>query len=196
MLTDDDLTRQLGEAFRLDAREMTYDGPVPQLRTRPVWARPGLVALPAAGAVAAAVLVAGSLGDPAPPATPGAATAAPSPAGPADPVGPSRSAAGTVTEEIHLAGMTFSYERGAGDPALDDQFLREYDPGELPAWAQPVELEQGASAKVWVGQDPATGTVSMFVESPQRWEGRLVGLASPSITVEQMTSLAQTGRLS
>lgn len=186
MLTDDDLTRQLGEAFRHDAREMTYDGPVPQVRTRPAWARPGLVALPAAGAVAAAVLVAGSLGDPAPPATPGTSTAAPRPAGPAG---------RTVTEEVHLAGMTFTYERGAGDPALDDQFLREYDPGRLPAWAEPVELEQGASAKVWVGQDPGTGTVSMFVQSPGRWEGRLVGLASPSIDVEQMTSLAQTGRL-
>lgn len=189
MLTDDDLTRQLGEAFRLDTRAMTYDGPVPQVRTRPAWARPGLVALPAAGAVAAAVLVAGSLGDTAPPASPGTSTAAPRTADPADPAGR------TVTDEIHLAGMTFTWERGAGDPALDDQFLREYDPGQLPAWAEPVALEQGASAKVWVGQDPATGTVSMFVQSPGRWEGRLVGLASPSITVEQMTSLAQTGRL-
>ncbi|MBS2939675.1 hypothetical protein KDN32_18195 [Nocardioides sp. J2M5] len=186
MLTDDDLTRQLGEAFREDVHAVTYEGPVPQVRTRPVWARPGLVALPAVGAVAAAVLVAGSLGDTAPPAPPGTTTA-PTADRPAD---------RTVAEELHLAGMTFTYERGAGDPALDDQFLRKYDPGTVPGWAEPVALEQDASAKVWVGQDPASGSVSMFVQSPGRWEGRLVGLASPSITVEQMTSLAQTGRLS
>ena len=200
MLTDDDLTRQLGAAYREDAADLTYDRATPRARTRPVWARPGLIALPAAAAVAAAVVVSGSFETP---AGPGAAVPS---AGSAPTSGPGSSGApssapvsagdGTVTEELHLAGMTFTYERGAGDPVLDDQFLREYDPGQLPAWAQPVELEQGASAKVWVGQDPATGTVSMFVQSPERWEGRLVGLASPTTTVEQMTALAQTGRLS
>lgn len=188
MLTDDDLTRQLGAAFEDATRDTTYDGSVPRVRTRPLWARPGLVALPAIGAAAAAVLVLGSTdGTPSPPATPGATTAAPP---------TSRSASDTVTETFTLAGMTFTYERGADEASLDDQFLRVYDPGQLPAWAEPVELEQGASAKVWVGQDPASGAVSMLVESPVRWDGRLVGLASPSLTVEQMTSLARTGRLS
>lgn len=187
MLTDDDLTRQLGAAFAAETDSMTYDGVVPRARTRPVWARPGLVALPAVGAVAATVMVLGSTnGAPLSPATPDATTAAPT---------TSQSAQETVTQTFTLAGMTFTYERGADEPALDE-FLREYDPGQLPEWAQPVELEQGASAKVWVGKDPATGSVSMFVESPERWGGKLVGLASPTITVEQMTSLAQTGRLS
>ena len=76
-----------------------------------------------------------------------------------------------MTETFELAGMTFTYERGADEASIDDQFLRVYDPGQLPGWAQPVELEQGASAKVWVGQDPSTGDVSMFVESPERWGG-------------------------
>lgn len=194
MLTDDDLTRQLSDAFRDDAGEMTYDREAPRPRSRPAWARPGLVALPAVGALAAAVLVAGALDRPtAPPApVPSAApSGTPSASAPDSPAG-----AATVTEEIVLAGMTFTYERGADDPVVDDDFLRVYDPGQLPAWAQPVELESGASAKVWVGQDPATGSVSMFVESPERWGGTLTGLASPTITVEQMESIARTGRLS
>jgi hypothetical protein len=190
VLTDDDLTRQLRAAFEEDTRGVRYDGAVPRVRTRPAWAAPGWVALPAAGAVAAAVLVLGSTGTPTP-ATPGTATAPPSrtPSATSTP-------ATTVTDTFTLAGMTFTYERGADDVPLDDQFLRVYDPGQLPAWAEPVALESGASAEVWVGQDPATGDVSMFVSSPERWSGALTGLASPSITVEQMTSLARTGRLS
>lgn len=191
MLTDDDLTRQLGAAFDAETDGMTYDGAVPRPRTRPVWARPGLIALPAAGAVAAAVLVVGSLDDPTPPAGPESSTAQPAPSTDA-----ATATVDTVTEEVQLAGMTFTYERSPGEESVDDQFLRVYDPGQLPEWAQPVELESGASAKVWVGQDPSTGDVSMFVDSPGRWEGRLTGLASPTITVEQMTSLARTGRLS
>ncbi|GAA5115959.1 hypothetical protein GCM10023339_23860 [Alloalcanivorax gelatiniphagus] len=189
MLTDDDLTRQLADAFRDEVGEMTYYGVLPRPRTRPAWAAPGLVALPAAGAVAAAVLVVGSTDRPTPP--PPAPSAAPSPSRSAAPPAPA-----TVTEEIALAGMTFSYERGSDDVPLDDQFLRVYEPAQLPTWAQPVELERGASAQVWVGQDPATGSVSLFVESPDRWGGRLTGLASPTITVEQMESIARTGTMS
>lgn len=191
MLTDDDLTRELAAAFRAEAGEMTYDGAVPKVRTRPLWARPGLMALPAVGAVAAAVLVLGSTDSPAPPATPEATTAVPT-AG-ASTTSPSEE--DTVTETFRLAGMTFTYERGVDEVPLDDQFLRVYDPGQLPGWAEPVALESGASAEVWVGEDPATGDVSMFVRSPERWGGALTGLASPTITVEQMTSLARTGRL-
>ncbi len=191
MLTDDDLTRQLRAAFEEDTRHMTYDGAVPRVRTRPAWAAPGWVALPAAGAVAAAVLVLGSTGDATSPATPDAAPGPTTSAPSATPSGED-----TVTETLTLAGMTFTYERGADEAPIDDQFLRVYDPGELPGWARPVELESGASAEVWVGQDPSTGDVSMFVSSPERWGGALTGLASPSITVEQMTSLARNGRLS
>ncbi|PUA82709.1 hypothetical protein [Nocardioides currus] len=189
MLTDDDLTRQLRAAFTDDTADLAYDRAAPRVRTRPLWARPGVVALPAVGAVAAAVVVLGSPGDPTPPERPSASSAAPSTLST-----PTRGA--VVTEEITLAGMTFTYERGAGDESIDDQFLRVYDPGRLPAWAAPVELESGAAAKVWVGQDPANGSVSMFVDSPARWEGRLTGLASPTLTVEQMTSIATTGVMS
>jgi hypothetical protein len=191
VLTDDDLTRQLGAAFEDATRDTTYDGAAPRVRSRPAWVAPGWVALPAAGAVAAAVLVMGSTGDapssPAPDAAPDVTTAAPS---------PTPSAEDTVTDSFTLAGMTFTYERGADEASIDDQFLRVYDPGQLPGWAQPVELESGASATVWVGQDPATGDVSMFVASPERWGGALTGLASPTLSVEQMTELARTGTLS
>ncbi|MBC2932644.1 hypothetical protein [Nocardioides sp. zg-1228] len=187
MLTDDDLTRRLRAAFAEEAADLTYAGPVPRARTRPAWARPGLLALPVAGAVAAAALVAGSTGpSTAPPApSPTAADASSSPAG-----------VRTVAEEIRLAGMTFTVERDADDVAVGDQLLRVYDPGQLPDWARPVELEAGAAAKVWVGTDPATGSTVLLVQSPVRWGGRLTGLASPSISVEQMESIARTGRLS
>ena len=110
MLTDDDLTRQLRAAFEEDTRAMTYDGAVPRVRTRPAWAAPGWVALPAAGAVAAAVLVLGSTGDATSPATPDAAPGPTTSAPSATPSGED-----TVTETFTLAGMTFTYERGADE---------------------------------------------------------------------------------
>jgi hypothetical protein len=188
MLTDDDLTRQLGAAFEDDTRDKTYGGAVPRVRTRPAWVAPGWVALPAAGAVAAAVLVFGSIGDTAPPAAPdaGATTAAPSQATTTD---------GTVSEEIQLAGMTFTVRHQAGDD-FSMEMLAVYAVDQVPAWAEPVELESGASAKVWVGQAPDGGRVSMFVESPVRWGGKLTGLASPDLSVEQMIEVAKTGTLS
>lgn len=194
MLTDEDLTRQLADAFRGEASELTYDRAAPRPRSRPAWARPGLVALPAVGAVAAAVLVFGSIDDPVPPATPDATTAAPA----ADATrggetgGPG--ATDPSTEEIELAGMTFTVRRQAADTTMG--LLAQYPLDELPAWAEPVELESGASAKVWVGVDPATGRASMIVESPVRWGGALTGLASPDLSLEQMTEVARSGRLS
>lgn len=194
MLTDDDLTRQLGAAFRAETDDMTYDGAVPKPRTRPAWARPGLIALPAVGAVAAAVLVVGSIDDPTPPATRDVTTAAPS-AGPAtaDGTGGETGATDSVTEEIELAGMTFTVRHQADDTSMG--LLAQYPLDELPAWAEPVELESGASAKVWVGVDPATGRATMIVDSPVRWGGRLTGLASPDLSLEQMIEVARTGTL-
>jgi hypothetical protein len=188
VLTDDDLTRQLGAAFHAETDDMTYDGAVPKSRTRPVWARPGLIALPAVGAVAAAVLVFGSINDPTPPASPAAPTAAPS----ADVATGTATADGAVTEELELAGMTFTVTREQAEDFSDD-LLAEYPLDALPAWAEPVELESGASAKVWVGVDPGTGRANLIVESPVRYEGRLTGLASPNLSVEQMIEVAKTG---
>ncbi len=190
MLTDDDLTRQLGAAYREDAADLSYDRATPRARTRPAWARPGLVALPAAAAVAAAVLVGGSVDAPSTTGTPGPTAA------PVQPSAPTSSGRATVTDEITLAGMTFTVERGSDVVAVDDQFLRVYDPGQLPDWAEPVALEAGASAKVWVGTDPGSGSTVLLVQSPERWGGELTGLASPTITVEEMRSIARTGRLS
>ncbi|NYE36885.1 hypothetical protein F4692_002018 [Nocardioides cavernae] len=203
MLTDEDLTRQLRDAFRGDAGDMTYDRAAPRPRTRPAWARPGLVALPTVGAVAAAVLVLGSVDDPTPPAPRDVTTAAPSTGGStggstgsstAAPTAGETDAADPGTEEIELAGMTFTVRQQAGDTSMG--LLAEYPLDELPAWAEPVELESGASAKVWVGVDPQTGRASMVVESPVRWGGRLTGLASPDLSLEQMTEVARSGRLS
>lgn len=191
MLTDDDLTRQLSDAFRDDAGEMTYDRGAPRPRTRPAWARPGLVALPAVGAVAAAVLVFGSIDDPTPPATRDVTTAAPS-AGTA--TAGETGGSDSPSEEIELAGMTFTVRHQAADATMG--LLAQYPLDALPAWAEPVELESGASAKVWVGVDPATGRATMVVESPVRWGGQLTGLASPDLSLEQMTEVARSGRLS
>lgn len=195
MLTDEDLTRQLADAFRGEASELSYDRAAPRPRTRPAWARPGLVALPAVGAVAAAVLVVGSIDDPTPPATRDVTTAAPTTGTPTGtPTAGGTDSADTGAEEIELAGMTFTVQRQDGDTAMG--LLAEFPLDELPAWAEAVELESGASAKVWVGIDPGSGRATMVVESPARWGGRLTGLASPDLSLEQMTEVARSGRLS
>jgi hypothetical protein len=177
MLTDDDLTRQLGTAFRETTDDLQYAGRVPTPR-RPAY----VLAVPAAATVAAAaVLVAtGGLASDDAPSPPQAATTAP---------GSSHDAPATrvVTDRIEVAGFTLTYRHAAGEPDP----IRLVDDTEVPADARSVDVEPPAQA--WVGTDPASGDAALWLEAPTRNEGRLFAIVSSVWTQDQLVDLLHNG---
>ncbi|MBZ5739119.1 hypothetical protein [Nocardioides mangrovi] len=177
MLTDDDLTHQLGSAFRSSSADLRYAGEVPTARRTP---STGWLAVPAV-ATAAALVVVGSTDD------------APSPAAPEAGGSPSATAHAPrmVTSEIHVAGYTFTYRHAAGTEVADDLYA-DLSPAPVPDDASPVK---GAPAEVeaYVGTDPATGNHALWVKAPTRNGGNLFALESPSWTEDQLTQLFLTG---
>ncbi|MFL6062337.1 MAG: hypothetical protein ACJ72E_13980, partial [Marmoricola sp.] len=103
MLTDDDLTRELGAAFRSGTRDLTYTGRRTPRRIAPVAVPATAVAL-AVGALAVNGALGSRAADPTPaPSAHGAPTSSSAaPAFSAD--------ARTVTEKLDLAGFRFAYE--------------------------------------------------------------------------------------
>lgn len=176
MLTDDDLTRELGGAFRAETDGLRYAGRVPTPRTGP-----GLAVPLATTAVAAAVLGAVMVGAPADaPAPPSAApTGTPTPPAPR-----------LVTDTIEVAGYSFTYRHAAGEPRADDLYAL-MDPGEVPAGAELIEAPEGVRA--WVGTEPTSGDHAVWVEAPTRNGGRLFAVLSPTWSLEEMTDLFYNG---
>lgn len=176
MLTDDDLTRQLGTAFRETTEDLTYAGRVPTPR-RPAY----VLAVPAAATVAAAaVLVAtGGLASDDVPSPPQAATTAP---GSAQPPG-----AVVVTDEIEVAGFTLQYTRAAGEPDP----IRLVTDTEVPGDARSLAVD--GSAQAWIGTDPASGDAALWLQSPVRNGGRLFAVESSVWTQDQLLDLFHNG---
>lgn len=182
MLTDDDLTRELGGAFRAETEGLRYAGRVPTPRTGPGLAGPlGTTAV--AAAVLGAVWVAGgTTGSPAPPgAGPASTPSAPAP----------RTAPRMVTDTIEVAGFTFTYRHAAGEERVDDLYAM-LDPGAVPADAEPIEAPEGV--KAWAGTEPTSGDHAVWVEAPTRNGGRLFAVLSPTWSVEELTDLFYAGR--
>ncbi|GAW48755.1 MULTISPECIES: hypothetical protein [unclassified Nocardioides] len=183
MLTDDDLTRQLGSAFREEAGDLEYAGRVPTLR------RTGAVALPiAATAAVAGVLVAVAATNADDPVGPGTTIA-----GPSSGTGTSPGAAATprlVTDTIEIAGYTYTYQHAVGEQLADDLYAV-MNPGEVPADARP--LDAPAPARAWVGTDPTSGDTALWVEAPTRNGGHLFALLSPTWTTDQLADLFHHG---
>jgi hypothetical protein len=183
MLTDDDLTRELGAAFRTATENLTYSG-----RTRPPSRM--TAALPAVGvaAVLAGVAVAGvnASGH-------HHAVAAAKPAAVGTPtVGISRShhpAAGTkprlVTRTMKLAGYTLSFQSADGAP---DPVIAKIDFGGLPAGVQAITLT-GTDAQGWIGTDPANGDNALYLKVPTDSGSRLFALESATWTHQQLINL-------
>lgn len=181
MLTDDDLTRQLGSAFRAEAGDLEYAGRVPTLR------RTATVAIPVAATLAAAaVLTAVAVTNADSPAGDGATVADP---GATTSSGPSPKPR-LVTEKVHVAGYTFTYRHAVGDELADDLYAV-MNPGEVPADATPIDAPE--PAKAWIGTDPVSGDTGLYVDAPTRNEGHLFALLSPTWTAEQLTDLFHNG---
>lgn len=150
MLTDEDLTRELGEAFRSATSELSYNG-----RTRP----PRGIAVPVTAVAAASVavaLVGFNLADSSHSAgTPTASgRIAPSVSTPASPTK-------TVTDTLQLAGLTLRIEHAAGTP---NPVLASLYNSDLPSDAQPVTVDE-SNVQAWSGTDPATGDNAIFVKA-------------------------------
>jgi hypothetical protein len=184
VLTDDDLTRELGAAFRAATADLSYTG-----RTRPP--RRACVALPAtAAAVAVAAVAAGAIGTAghswpaAGPAGPGPATAGPAPAGPATAHSPAAKRP-LVTEAFSLAGFRITYQRTAGQP---NPVIAGRVAGGLPAGVRPVHLT-GTRARAWAGRDPRTGDNALYIKAPARSGGRLFVLLSATWSQKRLIGL-------
>jgi hypothetical protein len=178
MLTDDDLTRQLGSAFRSSSADLRYAGEVPTARRTP---SAGWLAVPAV-ATAAALVVVASTDD----ATAPAPEAGASPSTPASSAHPQM-----VTSKIHVAGYTFSFRHAAGTEVADDLYA-DLSPAPVPDDATPVK---GGPAEVeaYVGTDPSTGNTALWVQAPTRNEGHLFALESPTWTEDDLSRLFLTG---
>jgi hypothetical protein len=184
MLTDDDLTRQLGGAFRDATADLEYGGRVPAPRTTA--ATIGVPLASTAAVVAALAVVWASspdTEDTAPPSADGpSASAAPSTAAPAH-------AAELVTDTIEVAGFTFSYRHAPGQPAAE--VIHVFVPDGLPDGVRPVDVPE--PSKAWVGTDPRSGEVAIYLKAPSRFDGRLFGVSSPSLSEDQMITFLHTG---
>lgn len=180
MLTDDDLTRELGGAFRAETDDLRYAGRVPTPRTGPGLAVP-LATTAVAASVLGAVWIAGTPAEA--PAPPGPPSAAPTPNGGLAPR--------VVTDTIEVAGYSFTYRHAAGDGLADDLYAV-LDPGAVPDAATPVKAPEGVRA--WVGTDPESGDTALWVEAPTRNEGDLFALLSPTWSADQLVDLFHNGR--
>jgi hypothetical protein len=179
-LTDDDLTRELGEAFRTATTDLTYRG-----RTRPPRRVP--VALPVAAVAATMAVVAVGAVHATDNHHPVGARTAIAPAN-RRPTGVHPSVARThrlVTKTLTLAGFTITFQHAAGAP---DPVFAELDVASLPAGASPVALS-GTEAKAWVGTDPQTGDNAVYVKVPTRNGGRLFAVLSATWSQDQLVDL-------
>ena len=144
MLTDDDLTRQLGSAFRESSTtSRTPDGCPPPAPRPPPSAYPS------------------PRPPPSPPPWPSSGRPPPTPSlvpppsadGSRASVAPTTTTPDTtgqspelVTDTIEVAGYTFAYRHAADEPVVD--VLHVFAPERVPASARPVDVP--APAKAWV----------------------------------------------
>ncbi|WP_300682107.1 hypothetical protein [Nocardioides sp.] len=173
MLTDDELTSQLGGAMRESAQPLRYAGPMPRARRGPNGAWVAVPAMAAAAAVGVAVIH-----DQAPTGAPQVtATGTPRP-GTNDAV---------VTDTFTVAGYTVSVRHRAGDRLADDAVIVD---GPAPAGAERLRID--GSAQAWLGTD-AQGRNGLWVISPVRNGGRSFGIVSPTWSKATLRTIAFTG---
>ena len=167
MLTDDQLTSQLRDAFHGATDDLRYAGRVPAPRNRLALGVP-TVASAAVLATLTVVWAANGSDDPAP----------------APEARPTSSAhRHLVTSRIQVAGFTL---QGSG-PA-DDLQLAVGAP--LPDDAAPISAPEGA--KAWVGTTPS-GEHGLWVQAPTRNDGAMFAVLSPTWSLDQLTDLFHHG---
>jgi hypothetical protein len=171
MLTDDELTRELGHAFHSVTADLTYSGRVPAPR------RSGMIAIPAAAAGVAVVALVGF-----------AATSGgdhPQAGHQPTALGESK-ASGTdshrhlTSHTLKLAGYSFSYQEPSGDTPLYGLNVNS-----VPSDATPVQGDD-PSTQDYVGVDPSTGYNAGWVEFG---DGTILEITSPDATQDQVQQM-------
>lgn len=173
MLTDDELTQELGAAYRGRTADLTYGG-----RRRP--RRTAVAAVPVAAVTVAiaALAISVATND----AAPGPSTAG----GPASPISSAAPQKKVVTDTIDLAGYSFTYDRVEGETAP----LYATMATELPEGVTPVAAPDGV--KAWVGKD-ARGDNALYVKAPTRNGGQLFALHSSVWSQDELVDLFRNG---
>jgi hypothetical protein len=175
MLTDEELTTRLRAALRDSVPEMTYTGPVPQVR-----GRGGLAATSVLAAATALVLTPAALErdqspspQPVPSARPDAHQSAP--------------LGHTVIRTLDFAGLHLSYAEVDGLPG--PLYLVGGPDLSLPADAKKVDLDFPGDIDVWFVDDPASGDPQLYVLPSD--SSTLFGLYGPGWTREQLIDLLE-----
>src|SRR5262245_3148485 len=147
MLTDEELTTRLSAAFHESVPELTYAGPVPQVRRN----HTGLMATSALAAAAALVLMPAALQR----GEDGASRLAPS----ANPGEHESSSAGRHVYTLDLGGVRRSFASSADDPG-DIYFMFGPDMT-LPPDVEKLDL--GLPYDVWLVDNPASGQPQIYI---------------------------------
>jgi hypothetical protein len=186
MLTDEELTTRLSAAFQDTVPELTYAGPVPQVRR----GGSGLVATSALAAVAAVILAPSALErdtarSPDALRNPGATT------GPS----PSRH---RVVRTLDLGGIHLSFATTGADPgplyAVLGADMR------VPDDAEKVEI--GTPGEYWFAKNPASGEPQVYIghrlcpDTTAGCDGRppkleIYGILAPGWTRDQLMQLLE-----
>jgi hypothetical protein len=172
MLTDDQLTHELADAFRATTDGMAYDGRVPRGPRTPMYVAP-IVAV--AGAAALAVVA--TSGGGAKPAVVHAGTGAPPTA-----MKPS-SRVELVTREIRLAGYTMSYTEPSADHPMVATVITS-----VPASAGSVQGDD-PTTQYWIGVDPSTGWETGYVVAA---DGFKAAIGSADATRDELLAMFQS----
>jgi hypothetical protein len=176
---DDQLTHDLGDAFRAATADLTYAGRVPTPRRTPLIVVPAVVAGTAAVALAVASVTSGGHS--------GQAHAkAPSAASPTSirPVTTAPTRTRLVTKKLKLAGYTLVYSQPSGNDPLYGRIV-----SAVPASA--TQVPTGGPAKDWVGVDPATGYNTAFVDLGN---GRILAITSADATRDELVTMLQAAQ--
>lgn len=178
MLTDDDLTRQLGGAFRDATGDLQYAGKVPTPRSPIVTV--GVPLASTAAAVAALAVVWAS--------APGTdETTSPRADGsPSTSASPEAGGPAVVTHSIKVAGFSYSYR---GGERADDLYALTHVT--VPDDAKPIE--SAGTGEAWIGVDPTSGDNAVYVKAPTRNAGQVFAVLSPTWTQDQLVDLYRHG---
>jgi hypothetical protein len=190
MLTDDELTRRLGAAFRGTVPEMEYGGRVPHVRHHGGLATTSVLA--AGVALALAPALAPIALEQGPDRTPGAVP------GLRPDIRPSGPAGRTVTHTVDFGGLRLTYASVDGKPGplyfVGGPDLR------VPAGAEKLDLDLPVDA--WYVPDAADGEPALYIRHrggcPDTQEGcppgympPLYGLLATGWTREQLVGLLE-----
>lgn len=191
---DERLVADIRRSYEQATRDLTYQGAFPRAR-RPVSVVAAPLLATAALVVAVGWVAVSSHEDGLPP------TESPAAVPPSRPSGGAGGADGVVTEQITLAGTTYTYRHGRDEPSLGQECPAgarlEGDAAARPCFVElvVVRVPDGVTGVEFDGRhagvrtDPVTGVTALYVHLP---DGRVAKVLSSGPSPEQMIDIART----